>query len=111
MPARTVAVVGGGISGLSAAWELLQDSGIRVIVLDAAEVVGGKLRTAQVAGHPVDVGAESMLARRPEATGLVSELGLGDRVTHPEPVPAAVWSRGRRWPLPSGTVMGVPTDP
>lgn len=111
MPARTVAVVGGGIAGLSAAWELLRDNEVRVVVLDAADAVGGKLRSARVAGHLVDVGAESMLARRPEATGLVAEVGLSARVTHPEPVPAAVWSRGRREPLPAGTVMGVPTDP
>ena len=106
-----VAVVGGGVAGLSAAWELVQHNDIRVVILESAEVVGGKLRRAEVAGHAVDVGAESMLARRPEATGLVRELGLGARLTHPEPVPAAVWSRGHRWPLPGGTVMGVPVDP
>src|SRR6478672_13485048 len=111
MPFPTVAVVGGGIAGLSAAWELLQGNDVRVIVLDSADAVGGKLRRAEVAGYSVDVGAESMLARRPEATGMVAELGRVDRLTHPEPVPAAVWSRGRRWPLPAGTVMGVPTDP
>jgi oxygen-dependent protoporphyrinogen oxidase len=111
MPVATVAVVGGGIAGLSAAWELVQDRDVRVVVLDAAAAVGGKLRVVEVAGHGVDVGAESMLARRPEATDLVHELRLGDRIRHPEPVPAAVWSRGRRQPLPPGTVMGVPTDP
>ncbi|HEU4330323.1 MAG TPA: protoporphyrinogen oxidase [Lapillicoccus sp.] len=111
MPTSTVAVVGAGISGLAAAWELLQHNTTRVIVLDASTVPGGKLRLAEVAGHPIDVGAESMLARRPEATALVAELGLEAALTHPNPVPAAVWSRGRRWPLPSGTVMGVPTDP
>src|SRR4249920_2612703 len=101
MPTPVVAVVGGGVAGLAAAWELLQGNDVRVIVLDAADA----------AGYSVDVGAESMLARRPEATGLIADLGLGSRLTHPEPVPAAVWSRGRRWPLPGGTVMGVPTDP
>ena len=111
MPTPVVAVVGGGVAGLAAAWELLQGNDVRVVVLDAADVVGGKLRRAEVAGYSVDVGAESMLARRPEATSLVADLGLGGRLTHPEPVPAAVWSRGRRWPLPGGTVMGVPTDP
>src|SRR6478672_3083669 len=111
MPTPVVAVVGGGVAGLAAAWELLQGNDVRVVVLEAADAVGGKLRRAEVAGYPVDVGAESMLARRPEATGLVADLGLGERLTHPEPVPAAVWSRGRRWPLPGGTVMGVPTDP
>src|SRR6478752_3641724 len=111
MPTPVVAVVGSGVAGLAAAWELLQGNDVRVIVLDAADAVGGKLRRAEVAGYSVDVGAESMLARRPEATGLIADLGLGSRLTHPEPIPAAVWSRGRRWPLPAGTVMGVPVDP
>ncbi|HEU4997601.1 MAG TPA: FAD-dependent oxidoreductase, partial [Lapillicoccus sp.] len=111
MPAPTVAVVGAGIAGLAAAWELLQHNAIHVVVLDSAAAPGGKLRLAEVAGRPVDVGAESMLARRPEATALVAELGLDAALTHPNPVPATVWSRGRRWPLPAGTVMGVPTDP
>ena len=87
MPTPVVAVVGGGVAGLAAAWELLQGNDVRVIVLDAADAVGGKLRRAEVAGHSVDVGAESMLARRPEATGLVADLGLGRRLTHPEPGP------------------------
>jgi oxygen-dependent protoporphyrinogen oxidase len=111
MPSSTVAVVGGGIAGLAAAWELLQHNDIRVVVFESAGVVGGKLRSAEVAGHAVDVGAESMLARRPEGIGLARELGLEADLTHPSPVPAAVWSRGRREPLPGGTVMGVPTDP
>jgi len=111
MPAATVAVVGVGIAGLAAAWELVRCDDVRVVLLEAGAAVGGKLRSAEVAGHLVDVGAESMLARRPEAVGLADELGLGGAVTHPNRVPAAVWSRGRRWPLPPGTVMGVPTDP
>ena len=78
MPTPVVAVVGGGVAGLSAAWELLQGNDVRVVVLEAADAVGGKLRRAEVAGYPVDVGAESMLARRPEATGLVADLGLGE---------------------------------
>ena len=57
MPTSTVAVVGGGIAGLVAAWELLQHNDIRVVVFESAGVVGGKLRSAEVAGHAVDVGA------------------------------------------------------
>ena len=111
MSRPTVAVVGGGIAGLAAAWELLRHNDFDVVVLEAASVTGGKLRSAEVAGHVVDVGAESMLARRPEGTRLAQDLGLSAGITYPNPVPAAVWSRGRRWPLPSGTLMGVPTDP
>ncbi|MDN5791114.1 MAG: protoporphyrinogen oxidase [Micrococcales bacterium] len=107
-----VAVVGGGISGLAAAWELSRAAqDLTISVLEGAERVGGKLRLAEVAGHLVDVGPESVLARRPEALTLICELGLATEVIHPAPVGASIVSRGRRWPMPRGTLMGVPSDP
>ena len=109
-----VAVVGAGISGLAAAWQLVADptgpADLTVTVFEASDTVGGKLRLDTVAGVPIDVGAESMLARRPEALALVRELRLDDRVTHPAAVAASIVSGGRRWPLPRGTLMGVPSD-
>ncbi len=107
-----VAVVGGGVAGLSAAWELVRSGGdLSVTLFEGSDRVGGKLRLAEVGGAAIDVGAESVLARRPEAVELFAELGLGGRVTHPSGVGAAILSRGRRWPMPRGTVMGVPSDP
>ena len=107
-----VAVVGGGISGLAAAWELARARPrLAVTLFEGAAHVGGKLRLADVAGHPVDVGAESILARRPEALTLLGELGLAGDIVHPAPVGASIVSRGQRWPMPKGTLMGVPSDP
>jgi oxygen-dependent protoporphyrinogen oxidase len=108
---RKVAVIGGGIAGLAAAWELAGHGDVAVTVYEGSDRVGGKLRLEQVAGALVDVGAESVLARRPEALTLFEEIGVDGRTTHPAAVGATIVSRGRRWPMPSGTVMGVPSDP
>ncbi|WP_299445142.1 protoporphyrinogen oxidase [uncultured Phycicoccus sp.] len=107
-----VVVVGGGIAGLVAALEVcdaLPDA--EVTVLEAGDRVGGKLRLEAVGGHRVDVGAESMLAVRPEGVGLVERLGAGERLVTPATTAARVWSRGALHPLPAATLMGVPTDP
>ncbi len=106
-----VVVVGGGISGLSAAWRLAEyvvDAD--VVVLEAADAVGGKLRVASVAGIPVDVGAEALLARRPEGVELAKAAGLGDALIEPLTTSAAVFAGGARHPLPARTMLGVPGD-
>jgi oxygen-dependent protoporphyrinogen oxidase len=104
--ARDVVVVGGGVAGLVAARELAA-SGRDVLLLEGSPEIGGKLRTAEVAGLPVDVGAEAMLARRPEGVGLVA--GLGADVVHPTAATSGVWSRGALRELPR-SLMGVPLD-
>src|SRR3712207_5058554 len=91
-----VVVVGAGISGLAAAWELrARRPDVEVVVLEATDRVGGKLRRAEVAGATVDVGAESILFRRPEGVELARAAGLGADVVHPATTAARVWSRGR----------------
>ena len=109
-PRPHVVVVGGGISGLAAAWFLRRDAGdrVRVTVLVSSSHIGGKLRVSEVAGVPVDEGAESMLARRPEAVALARAVGLGDELVSPVTASASVWTRGALRPLPTGSVMGVP---
>ncbi|MFF8632871.1 protoporphyrinogen oxidase [Streptomyces pilosus] len=102
-----VVVVGAGIAGLAAAHRLL-GRGARVTVLEASDRVGGKLLPGEIAGARVDLGAESLLARRPEAVGLAREVGLADRLQPPATASAALWTRGALRPMPKGHVMGVP---
>ncbi|MFE9536505.1 protoporphyrinogen oxidase [Streptomyces sp. NPDC006691] len=111
-PARAphIVVVGGGISGLAAAHRLLA-SGARVTVLEGSAVLGGKLLAGEIEGAPVDLGAESMLARRPEGVDLARAVGLGDRIQAPAAGGAAIWTRGALRPMPTGHVMGVPAEP
>jgi oxygen-dependent protoporphyrinogen oxidase len=108
-PAHVV-VVGGGIAGLAAAHALrLADPAPEVTVLEASPAIGGKLRLAEVGGVTVDVGAEAMLNRRPEAVRLARATGLADDVVHPATTTAQLWNRDRLVPMPR-TLMGVPTD-
>jgi len=99
-------VVGGGIGGLTAARDLAA-AGLSVVVLEGSPSAGGKLRLGSVAGVEVDVGAESMLARRPEAVGLAAELGVD--LVHPVSGSSQLWTRGALRPLPR-TLLGVPLD-
>lgn len=107
---KSVGIVGGGISGLVAAWQLAHSApDVRITVFEAGDRPGGKLRQESVAGHQVDVGAESALWRRPEVADLLKELGV--TAVHPQRYPAMLWSRGRLEALPPGTLMGIPADP
>jgi oxygen-dependent protoporphyrinogen oxidase len=107
--APSVAVVGGGISGLATALTLrdrLPDADITVF--DAAERIGGRIDTSPFAGvDHVDEGADAFLARVPEAVALATRVGLGDDLVSPEAVGAAVW-QDRLHPIPDGLLLGVP---
>ncbi|RAG86384.1 protoporphyrinogen oxidase [Streptacidiphilus pinicola] len=109
-----VLVVGGGIAGLAAAARLrgVVDGTVRarVTLLEASPRFGGKLLSGEVGGVRVDLGAESMLARRPEATTLARAVGLADALQPPSTAKASIWTRGELRPLPTGHLMGVPGD-
>ena len=118
-----MAVVGGGIAGLAAAWELVAgDRGApdgggpdgggpvpEVVVFEADDRLGGKLRSETIGDRRVDVAADAFLARRPEATGLCDELGLTDRLVPVGASGASIWARRRLRPMPEGLNLGVPT--
>ena len=103
-------VIGGGIAGLAAAAQVrAQRPDVDVLVLEASPRVGGKLRLGEVAGVTVDLGAEAMLNRRPEAVDLTHAAGLGEYVVHPATTSAGLWSRGEVLAMPR-TMMGIPGD-
>ena len=102
-------VVGGGISGLAAAWYGAA-AGLDVLVLEASPAVGGKLRVESVAGIPVDVGAEALLTARPEGVELLADAGLAGERLAPLTTAAQVRAAGRRHRLPAKTMLGIPAD-
>ncbi len=104
-----VAVLGGGISGLSAAYELHR-RGTPFVLLEKSHRLGGMIRTEQVDGFTVDAGPDSLVTQKPAAIALCEELGLGDRLIPTRaPRTAYVVRGGRLHPLPPGSVFGIPT--
>jgi oxygen-dependent protoporphyrinogen oxidase len=107
-----VVVAGGGIAGLVAARECAK-VGLRVTVLEASDAFGGVVRSAEVGGLLLDVGAESFATRGGVVSALLDELGLADAVVSPNP--AGAWVAGvpgvGAAPLPKGGVLGIPDNP
>ncbi len=115
MSATHLVVVGGGITGLAAAWEASADPAVRVTVLEAGERIGGKVRTSTVRLDDgtelvIDEGADAFLARVPDAVELCHELELSDELTQPAIGRAKVFVDGELRFLPERTVLGVPLD-
>ena len=107
----SVAVIGGGITGLAAAWELARRAGgPGVVVYEADQRLGGKIRTDAFADQVVEAGPDAFLARVPHAIELCRELGLADELVAPGAGRAYLWTRGRVRGLPEGLVLGVPSD-
>lgn len=112
MTARSYCVVGGGISGLTAAYRLRVAAGDDAVItlLDPAPRLGGILRTEPVGGVPMDLGAEAFVLRRPELPALLTELNLTARQRVSTGARPLIYSRGRLHPLPTGTVVGIPSS-
>jgi len=105
-----VVVVGGGIAGLATAYRLLSaQHGFDVVVLEAGDAPGGKIRSAVVGGVELEAGPDSILSRKPWAVDLCRELGLGDELVAPTSASAQVHGRAGLVRLPSGP-YGISTD-
>ena len=104
-----VVIIGGGIAGLAAAF-YLKDEPVRVTVLEGSPRLGGKLSASDVAGVPMDEGAEALLARRPEGIDLITATGLGGDLVPAGTTSSAIFTRGAMRPLPRRQFMGVPAD-
>lgn len=109
-PATPVAVVGGGIAGLSAALSL-HERGHRFLLFEARDDLGGVIRTERHPGFLVEGGPDSFLVQKPEAMALVRALHLDGHLvaTNPEARSVFVLRGGRLFPMPEGMTLTVPT--
>jgi protoporphyrinogen/coproporphyrinogen III oxidase len=104
-----VIVVGAGIAGLAAAYEL-SGRGVSCVVLERAARAGGVIFSEEVDGFTIDGGPDSLLVQKPAAIALCQEIGLGDRLVPTKPPRLAYIQRaGKLHALPAASVLGIPT--
>ncbi len=108
MGQKNIAIIGAGLAGLTAAYEL-RNSGAGVDVYEATDRLGGKLYTVAFEAGPTDMGAEAFMARRRDAVEFFTELGLGDSLVEPSGLRSLVYVDGEARQLPTGGVMGIPS--
>src|SRR6478735_2558542 len=111
-----VAIVGGGIAGMTVAHRLLTNApSLRIALFEATGRLGGKVRSEQVVTDAgtfiVEGAADAVLAQKPWAIELMRELGLGDRLIpiNQVPRPASILKNGRIVPIPDGITLLAPT--
>jgi oxygen-dependent protoporphyrinogen oxidase len=115
MNAGSYCIVGGGISGLTAAYRLRAAAdragqGATITLFDPGEKLGGILRTERVGGQPMDLGAEAFVLRRPEMPALLAELDLSARQLVTTGARPLIYSQQTLHPLPADTVAGIPSS-
>ncbi|QQK75641.1 protoporphyrinogen oxidase [Salicibibacter cibarius] len=109
-----IAIIGGGITGLSALHEIEKqraESGrqVEVNLYEKGAALGGKISTLHRDGFTIERGPDSFITRKPEMLSLVEELGLSDRLVKNHTGQAYIASNGEFHPIPEGSVMGIPT--
>lgn len=112
---KRVAIIGGGITGLSCAYYLLQRTaesgdGLRITLIEAEDRLGGKVKTLRRDGFVIERGPDSILKRKPEGLELVEQLGLGADVVTNRTGRSYILKDDALHPIPDGSVMGVPTS-
>ena len=112
-----IAIIGAGLAGLTAAYELHTlsaeagaEDDLKVDVYEATDRLGGKLHTVAFEAGPTDMGAEAFLARRQDAVDFFTELGLAGSLVEPSGLRSLVWVDGETRGLPTGGVMGIPSN-
>lgn len=108
MGQKNVVIVGGGITGLTAAYYLQKDSQVKITVLEESGELGGKVNTVHQNGYTIERGADSFLARKKPGMRLMEELGLTGKLIYNQTGQAYVLVQGKLHKIPAGTYMGIP---
>lgn len=112
---KKVVIIGGGITGISAAYYLQKEARekglpIDVRLVEASHRLGGKIQTVVRDGFIIERGPDSYLERKQSATRLVKEAGMESKLVNNTAGKSYVLVQDRLHPMPGGSVMGIPTQ-
>lgn len=112
---KTVLVIGGGITGLSAMYELhkwkqTNQADVRLILVEEASELGGKIRSVHDDGFVMEAGADSIVARKIETMSFIKELGLEQEVVYNSTGISFIYTDGELKPIPADSVFGIPAS-
>jgi oxygen-dependent protoporphyrinogen oxidase len=113
---KHIVIVGGGITGLAAAYEAkvnntASNTRLKVTVLEQAERFGGKIKSHQTEDFIIEAGPDSIYTRKLGGLELISELGLeSEMVYSPAHAKTAILRHQHLYPLPQGMTFGLPTN-
>ncbi|WP_019240398.1 MULTISPECIES: protoporphyrinogen oxidase [Bacillus] len=112
---QKVVIIGGGITGLTAAYYLQkeardEDLPLEVTLIEAAPCLGGKVQTVLKDGFVIEKGPDSFLERKTSAARLAKEVGMEDQLVNNTAGKSYVLAREKLHPMPGGSIMGIPTE-
>ncbi|MCM3568674.1 protoporphyrinogen oxidase [Neobacillus mesonae] len=112
---KTVVVIGGGITGLSAMyelqkWKIANQSDVRLVLVETSDCLGGKIRTVKQNGFIMEAGADSLVARKMESFPLIKELDLEKEVVYNATGRSFIYVDGEVKPIPEDAVFGIPAS-
>ncbi|MEH7120119.1 protoporphyrinogen oxidase [Neobacillus vireti] len=112
---KTVVVIGGGVTGLSAMydlqkWKKTNGTDVRLVLIEAAEQLGGKIRTVKQNGYIMEAGADSIVARKMETMTLIEELGLEQEVVYNATGRSFIYTDEELKLIPEDAVFGIPAS-
>ncbi|HLO02668.1 MAG TPA: oleate hydratase, partial [Symbiobacteriaceae bacterium] len=110
--AKRVVIVGGGITGLTAAYKLIKSAGeaVEVHLVERSERLGGKTGTELTEGFVIEQGPDSFVGHKPALVNLCKELGIELTGPNPKVKKTYIWSGKRLEPLPVGLQLMIPTE-
>ncbi|WP_415426909.1 protoporphyrinogen oxidase [Staphylococcus borealis] len=108
---KKVAIIGAGITGLASAYYLKHyKPDVDVTIFEATNRPGGKIQTYRNEGYTIELGPESYLGRKTIMTDIAKDIGLGDDLITNETGQSYIFAKNKLYPIPGGSIMGIPTD-